>query len=247
MISWEPAPVSREEYIRRAGDPDHVKRLAAAPADGATNPNLLGFINSGGLLGKGVCWWHSRFTRNALYLAYFLPGRPKPTEEGAWRIIRVLMAGKAVTAVPGYRCLADFSWDHRKAVQRTLEHQQLIDGILGFAWVNGLTGASTVTGPVMKLLMDRIHRETSFPGIAYVKFQTPGIDAHALLVTGTEPLPDGGYMVRYLDSNLPLEAETACKPGDRRLTLANGSAGVPYLERSGELRRLMELARGFTR
>lgn len=246
MTVWEPAPVSREEYIRRAGDPDYVRMLAAVPDGGGPNPNLLSFTNSGGLLGKGVCWWHSRFTRNALYLAYFLPESRKPADDQARRIIGTLMSGSAVTAVPGYGDLAGFSRDHRKTIQKTLERRQLIEGILEFAWINGLTGASSVTGQRMERLMGVVHREVSSRGIAYVKFQTPGIDAHALLITGTEALPGGGYTVRYLDSNQPQEAELVHNPGEGYLILRNGSTGVPYLQRSGELKNIKRLVKEFT-
>ncbi|MBN2586631.1 MAG: hypothetical protein JXR55_04985 [Candidatus Fermentibacteraceae bacterium] len=219
--------------------------MTAAPPGGGPNPNLLGFRNTGGLFGKGVCWWHSRFTRNALYLACFQPELPRPGETEVRRILGNLMKAKAVTAIPGYSNLREFSLDHRAAIQRTLERRQLFEGLFLFAWVNGLSGSSR-TGPCrMKALMDRIHTESA-KGLVYAKLQTPGLDAHSIIVTGTERLPEGGYEVRYLDSNSAGENVLYYRVGYSHLTLETGMTGVPYVQRSGELCRIRKLVRRFS-
>ncbi len=220
------------------------RSLTADPPGGGPNPNLLGFTNTGGLLGKGVCWWHSRFQRNALYLAYFQPELPRPGPAELRRILGNLMNAKAVTAIPGYSNLREFSIDHRAEIQRTLERRQLFEGLFLFAWVNGLTGSSRVGPCRMKALMDHLQTESA-KGLVYAKFQTPGLDAHSILVTGMERLPEGGCSVRYLDSNSTGERSLLYRVGYSCITLASGMTGVPYVQRSGELRRIRKLVQRF--
>lgn len=247
MPAWRPAALSMQEYLSSAGKLDYVRALAANPQDGTPNPNLLRHINGGGLLKKGVCWWHSRFTRNALYLAYFLPDEKRPDERETRLITGRLMMAGGVTAIPGFPNLREFSEANWALIQKTLERRQIIEGFLQFAWINGLAGRSRVSPARMETLMKRVHSETSSKGISYVKFQTPGLDAHALLITRSEPLPDGGYALRYLDSNLPREAALEYRPGDTHLSLESHLTGVPYLQRKGELARIAKVIAGFAR
>jgi hypothetical protein len=149
-----------------------------------------------------------------------------------------------VTAIPGYSNLREFSIDHRAEIQRTLEGRQLFEGLFLFAWVNGLTGSSRVGPCRMKALMDRLHTESA-KGLVYAKFQTPGLDAHSILVTGTERLPEGGYAVRYLDSNLRGEGRMLYHVGYVYVRLESGMTGVPYVQRSGELCRIRKLVEEF--
>lgn len=245
MSDWRPAAVSREEYLELCRNPSLVRSLAANPPGGGPNPNLLCFGSRGGLLGRGVCWWHSRFTRNALYLSYFLPDRSGPSPAEARAIISTLMKAGGVVAIPGYRNLGEFSKDHETAIQRTLERRQLFEGFLQFAWINGLWGASSTSWNVLRRGMMRIGEETSSTGLAYAKFQTPGLDAHAILLTEMVELEGGGFRARYLDSVSRREETFLLQPGDRRVELASGMTGVPCLQRSGELRGLRRRMRDF--
>src|SRR5438270_754213 len=43
----------------------------------------LSFGNTGGIAHGGVCWWHSRFQRAAIYLTIFRPDLPKPSHRKA--------------------------------------------------------------------------------------------------------------------------------------------------------------------
>lgn len=212
-----------------AGTPGYVRALAMNPPDGRANPNLLCFRNSGGLLGKGVCWWHSRFTRNALYKAYFLQEHPGPSRSEANRLIGKIMSGKEAVPIPGYGNLREFSRDHRRSIQAVLERRQVFEGVFRFAWVDGLIGRSSLAPGKMGVLMDRLHTRASSEELTYVKFQTPGLDAHSLLITGVEPLPCDGYSVGYLDSNLPGHSVTEYRRGEGSLRLATGMTGVPHI------------------
>ncbi len=235
---WRPAAVSREEYAARALSKDYARALAANPPGASSNPNLLAFGNSGGILRNGVCWWHSRFTRAALYLVYFEPSKPRPGPGAVREAVRSVMDADRVVEIPGYSCLRDFSADCRQDIQKVLERRQISDGVLRFAWVDGLAGSHRVSAARLAALMDRIHAETSREGLAYVKLQIRGIDAHSLIVTEMEPLDGGGYRCSYLDSNWPLERVWTYRPGQVTASAVTGMPGVPYLQRTGELRRI---------
>lgn len=242
---WRPAAASLREYRENAGKPAYLRSLTANPPGGGPNPNLPGFTNSGGLLGKGVCWWHSRFTRNALYLAYFRPGRPCPGAVEAGRIISSLMKARRVTPVPGYSCLRDFTLDHREAVQKELEKRQMIEGLFRFAWINGLSGCSSASPSRLGELVEEIRAESA-KGLVYAKFQTSGLDAHSIVVTGTERLQDvKDCLMRYLDSNSLREETVRFRYGQRRLELASGMKGVPFPQRSRELTGILMTVRRF--
>lgn len=243
-VEHAPAAMSRSEYARAAADPDFVRHLTADPPEGGPNPNLLGFTNHGGLLGKGVCWWHSRLTRNALYLAYFLPEEPPPPPAGVSRILGDLMNARAVTAVPGHSCLRRFSLEHRDEIESLLQRRQILEGFLHFAWINGLVGLCRMEPCRMRSAMEHLH-EAAMRGLVYVKFQNPGLDAHSIIVTSSEKLRGGGYLSRYLDSNSRKEESFAYHFGYRYVTLASGMTGVPYVQRSGELTRILGLLRDF--
>jgi hypothetical protein len=235
--TWRPAASSRGQYADNAGRIEYVRALAADPPGGLPNPNLLAFTNGGGLLGKGVCWWHSRFTRAALYLAYFEPDSPRPARREVRDIIATLMDARGVVAIPGYASLREFSEANRGEIQKLLERRQLQDGVLRFAWVDGLTGSPSVESRRLEDLMDRIHAET-LEGLAYVKLQIRGLDAHSLVFTEMEPLRGGGYRCSYLDSNWPGERIWEYRAGLDPVSAATGIPGVPYLQRTRELRRM---------
>lgn len=236
--------MSREEFRACAGSPDYARSLAVNPPGGGSNPNLLSFINTGGLLGEGVCWWHSRFTRAALYLAYFEPDAPRACGRRLHSILSGLMDAGGIVAIPGYRNLREFSEDNRRSIQAIFDRRQLSDGILRFAWVNGLAGASKVRPAKLLSLMDSIH-EATLEGLSYVKLQVRGIDAHSLVVTAMDPLPGGGYRCCYLDSNWPGERVWEYRPGSDSVSAVTGIPGVPYLQRVGELRKMKRMVARF--
>jgi hypothetical protein len=234
------------DFEANAGRIDYLRALATDPPGGLPNPNLLAFTNRGGLLGKGVCWWHSRFTRAALYLVYFEPDSPRPARREVREIVSSIMDARRVVEIPGYANLREFSEENGESIQKLLERRQLSDGILRFAWVNGLSGSSSAGPSKLGVLMDRIHAETVV-GLAYVKLQIRGLDAHSLVFTGMEPLPGGGYRCTYLDSNWPGERTWEYRTGLGTASGLCGAPGIPYLQRSGELarmRRLVSLSSG---
>jgi hypothetical protein len=110
--------LSAESFCADRKNIDFVKDLTLS------SNNLMSFTNHGGLANGGVCWWHSRFQRNALYLTLYKPDLPKPNDEETRDIVAAIRAGDAVVEIPGYKNFAEFSKDKEAAIQRELEKWQ---------------------------------------------------------------------------------------------------------------------------
>ena len=115
---------SDESFCRDRQDRDFVKDLTM------DSSNLMTMRNHGGILNSGVCWWHSRFQRNALYLTIYKPALDKPDQNEVVRIIKKIRAAREVVTIPGYRNFAEFSYDNEALIQRELEKWQKGDGII---------------------------------------------------------------------------------------------------------------------
>lgn len=220
---------SEESFCSDRKDEKFVKDLTM------NSNNLMAFRNQGGLIGGGVCWWHSRFQRNALYLTIYKPHLAKPTAEEAKELIKQIREAKDVIVIPGYRNFYDFSAENAQQIQRELEKWQKGDGVIRFAWVKGLSGTSTVTPEALKASMDALYEEVEINNnIAYNKLQIPGIVAHAWLVVNVEKVL-GGYNLEVLDSNFPSRTQIfRYREGDTELDYHGSFKFTPYLERTNE-------------
>ena len=197
------------------------------------------FQNHGGLANGGVCWWFSRFQRNALYLTIYKPNETKPTTDEARDIIAKIRSAKEVVTIPGYRNFASFADENQSLIQRELEKWQKGDATLRFAWVTGLSGNSTVESTKMKDLMDKIYQEVEVnKNIAYNKLQIPGIDSHAWLVVHMKKV-NSGYDLEILDSNFPRSTELyQYREGDKTIDYHGYFHFTPYLERTDEMKKI---------
>ena len=204
--------------------------------------NRLSFTNQGGLFNSGVCWWHSRFTRNANYLAFFSPNKPPlfdPTE-----LIKKIRKGREVVEIPGFRNLREFSTYYQNEIQDVLENWQIVDGAINQQWVVGLWGKSEVSESNMKKRMDKLHARVSNGEVVYQKLQIDGIDAHAWLVVGMEKF-SGGYNLYVVDSNYRGIDRYVYKEGDRSFEHPFYGKFVPYTGRMAEERRLNKVKNKF--
>ena len=68
-------------------------------------------------------------------------------------------------------------------MQRFLERMQIRDGLFRFAWVDGLSGRSSLPPGRLAALMDSICESNERDGLSYVKLQVLGWDAHAWIIT----------------------------------------------------------------
>ncbi len=175
--------------------------------------NRLNFTNRGGLLNKGVCWWHSRFTRNANVLVYFSPSKPKPVSmRELKKILKKIQKGREVVEIPGFTNLADFSKEYEEEIQSLLNKWQLSDGLIRQRWIGGLSGRSKVRPEKLKSIMDDTFYKVQNGEVVYQKLQEKGITAHAWLVIGMKPTNDG-YKLHVVDSNYKRVREVTYRYG----------------------------------
>lgn len=198
--------------------------------------NRLARANSGGFGGGGVCWWHSRLQRAALYLAVFRPDLPRPSRDQAQRLLDRLVRMDEVVTVPGFDDLEGFSRFFSDEVQDRLDRWQVEDGVLHLAWVRGMGGQSEVTPEVLEARVEALLRSVTVDRkIHFNMLQMPGLPAHAWLVIGGRRVADGARL-EVIDSNVPGQVLTiSYRKGDTTLELPYaGWTFVPYLAYSSD-------------
>lgn len=165
----------------------------------------IAFRNSGGLFNKGVCWWHNRLQRSAVYLARFRPELPRPSTKEVRRILEFLKIMDRVVIIPGYADFESFSRDYQKSIQSLLNQWQKFDGFINHEWRRGISGSSSLAPSEMKKRMDHVYKfyRTS-PTPLWIMAQIKGITSHSFLVLSMEKLTHG-YVMSVIDSNHPLE------------------------------------------
>jgi hypothetical protein len=223
--------MSEKRFCSDRLDKNFVKKLAM------DSDNLMSFNNHGGLVNGGVCWWHSRFQRNALYLTIYKPDLPLPSASEAYELVKKIRAGSEVVVIPGYRNFLEFTSDNEEIIQHELEKWQRGDSFIGFAWVRGLSGSSEVAPEKLKALMDQIYQEVEVnKNISYNKLQIKGVTAHAWLVVEMKKF-SGGYNLKVIDSNRANTVDTyTYREGDTNIIENHFNFSfTPYLERSNEL------------
>lgn len=189
------ASQNKAEFCADRENPEYYQKLLL------NDENRLSFTNRGGLVNGGVCWWHSRFTRKAAYLAIFRPDLPKPTKDEAYDIVLAIRMGRKVVEVPGYRNLYEFSRAHRDVIQQRLERWQVGDGFMRQQWAVGLWGGSRVSAEELSERMDDLYEEVVEDNdVAYQVLQIKGVVAHAWLVVDMEKTAKG-YNLLVIDSN----------------------------------------------
>lgn len=243
------ASTSKTEFCEKAKHLRYFKGLAVSEVF-EVNENCISFANHGGLLGKGVCWWYSRFQRNVFYLTTYRPALPRPSRREAKEIIAKIRRGRAVVEIPGFKNFGEFSIDHEDLIQRALERWQIFDGIVLFSWINGLAGKSELPASELRQIMDELYARVECQHhIAYVKVATPTIGAHAWLVVGMRPTYKSeleeitGYTVRFLDSNSAGGSISTLYYSDGMTSLAGRV--IPYVQREGDFDRYAKAIRRY--
>ena len=191
--------------------------------------NRVGFKNNGGLFNGGVCWWHSRLQRSAVYLSRFDPEQARPSQAEAQTIIRHLIRFDSVVLIPGYSNFRDFSSDYAELIQRELNLWQIKDGFINQEWARGIYGIPRMPADTLHARMDRIFErfKTSKPGL-WMMAQIPGITSHALLLIGMDAT-DHGYDLKVIDSNHPETTRTLdYQYGDHAIDLGKDTF-TPFL------------------
>lgn len=225
-------PTSRDEFCAQASNLDNFKQIAQLPE------MRMAEANYGGLMDGGVCWWHSRMQRAAIYLTVYRPELPKPNKEEAQEIIERLSNYQEVVEIPGYANFEEFSAAWYQDIQSRLEFWQKKDGIAQQVWIDGLMGHIKTSPSKLKKMMDDLYEEVETKGrITYQKLQMPGIVSHAWLVIGMKKTSNG-YEISYIDSNYPSEVSThSYRNGDTQITEYDGF--VPYIRQRDEFREAL--------
>lgn len=223
---------SIESFCSDRGEKAFVKGLVE------DSQNLMSFKNRGGMRNGGVCWWHSRFQRNALYLTYYSPSKHKPASHEIPRLLRNIRNANHVIEIPGFKNFREFSTEYSQEIQTELEKWQRFEGFR-FTWIRGLRGSTRVSSEWLKTMMDNLYQEVIVRNhIAYQKLQMPGITAHAWLVINMLK-HDNGYDLEVLDSNFPnMTMLYQYRDGDTHLQYRNGTHFTPYLEFVNEMDRI---------
>ncbi len=221
-----------EQFCADRSQPKFVKDLTLDAT------NLMSFKNAGGLRNGGVCWWHSRFQRAALYLAHYNPSAQVPDVASAKRIIRTIRNATDVIEIPGFKNFLEFSNHFADEIQNELDAWQRFEG-LRFTWIRGLRGSTRVSAEWMQELMDNLYEETEVKGnISYQKLQMKGITAHAWLVVNMKKF-ENGYDLEVVDSNFQNMTKIyQYRHGDTYLLYREKSPFTPYLEHTFEMERI---------
>ena len=223
---------AKKKYCdERMASPDAIQKIIS------NTSNQLSMINQGGLFGAGVCWWHSRFTRAAAYLAVFDPSLPRPTNDEAKDIISHLRKRKGVITIPGFKDLQEFSIYHREEIQSKLGDWQRTDGIMKASWVKGLKGNSAVDPADLQKKMDSLFERISNGETVFQTLQMPGIVAHSWLVTGMSKEAEG-YKLTVVDSNFGGTDTYYYRSGMREFTYEGSISFVPYTSQNSEEEKL---------
>lgn len=233
---------SRRAFCSDRESSNYIKSLAQ------TRKANMSFLNRGGIGNAGVCWWHSRFVRNALYLTYYRNDLQRPSERQAKKLIKKIRKGKSVVMIPGFKDFREFSREYKDLIQKQLEKWQLFDGLIAQQWVVGLSGKSEVKEEKLQSMMDDLYSYVvGGKNIAYQKLQIKGIDAHAWLVVDMKKRAYG-YDLYIIDSNFyKAPIRYTYNYGDTHFTHPDYGNFVPYLEKEKELRRLKKTVTKFCR
>lgn len=240
-----PLPQSNSEYCTRFGSgPNDRTTIQDLSSESL---NLMSFKNAGGLFKGGVCWWHSRFQRNILYLSIFRPDLPKAIKKNEIQnIIHQVRLGNKVFIIPGYSNFADFSADNQELILAELNDWQLYDGVILGGWLDGLKGDTSVPANVLQKKMDEVYDYVAIKKkIAYEKLQIKGITSHAWLIVDMKKTASG-FDLGIIDSNNPRMTELyVYKLGDKNFFLNSYGNFVPYLEFTREEERLVQAGKEF--
>lgn len=205
----------------------------------------MGFRNHGGLVNGGVCWWHSRFQRNAAYLTYYSPDKKRPSLEQAKSLIKDIRRGKKVVEIPGFKNFNEFSMAYAHEIQNRLEGWQRTDGFINQAWLTGLAGTTETTPEKMQENMDELYAQVSQGEVVYQKLQLKGIIAHAWLVIDMEKTSDG-YVLSVVDSNYPVSTNVyTYRTGMTSLNYSYIGKFVPYTHKDNEEEKLKKVVASF--
>jgi hypothetical protein len=193
------------------------------------NPeNKLSFENPGGWFDAGLCWWHSRLQRAALYLTNYRPSLPKPNAQRALQIIDNVFRLKTVEVIPGFSNFQQFSHAFEKMITQYLSYIQVEDTAYFTFWRGVRPGR--VSAAFIQNQAERIYRRVAIDDkVQYVALKglSHWYESHAWLMVGAVR-SESKIDFYYLDSN----DSPQITPNKFTFTLGESTLNnlVPYLQ-----------------
>jgi len=193
------APVLRYDDPNPFASSDICQMKAEDFLAKASHPlNLTPNYNAPGPLGTGMCWWHSKMQRAAVYLAVFdRPDSAKPTTAEALHIFAKLRDLKEVVSVPGFTNWFDFSKAYKTEFYQILGHWEVRD-TLQLQFLKGIR--STETSPET---LRKISQEVNeYKRLTFLLLKMPLLEAHSWLAQSFD-LNGSDFKAGFIDSNSP--------------------------------------------
>lgn len=161
--------------------------------------NLTANHNAAGPLNTGMCWWHSKMQRAAIYLAVFdRPDQPAPSREEAIQIFKDLRNYKKVVSIPGYTNWKEFSDAFSSEFYQELGNWEIAESLrLGF--VQGLRAEGTTSTQMLQKISDEVN---DYKRVTFVLLKMPLLEAHSWLLQSME-LKGSDFIAGFIDSNWP--------------------------------------------
>lgn len=214
----------------------------------------LAFDNPAGTFQTGLCWFHSRLQRSAMYLAHFRPELPKPGKLVAKQLIRELIWMDRVVVVPGFADLHEFS-EHYRA-----------------EFISALNKWSVVTVPAMASRLGDRARENDPNEVRYrieslyrlwnerrevlfLRYSTGdfplGLFSHSKLILQAEPLYETGQVAPRVTGYrfLELDPNASVRPYwvYQYFTASSEPVAIGYVAYDGDLVSISKALREYCR
>jgi hypothetical protein len=223
------SPIGREDFCRKMSQPGFVQE--ALSTDKSTH---LAFDVRPTKWGIWSCWWNARIQRAFSYLAVYRPDLPRPTKSQARRIIKRITQRRAVTEIPGYANL----WDFSRAWEATF-YDYIADWQLGelllLGWINGVNpDYESTTETKVRETIDEIYRKVTvdrWTVHVLIQYDYKAEETHAINIIGGEKTGDGfrfEVVDNYIDFEEPIKY-AYYSFGDSVLRY-EGFEGPPYIK-----------------
>lgn len=252
------APQSKAELCQNYHNDEMQARLLK-------QENQLAFVNLPGIINNGICFWHSRFTRNAAALAYFSPEKAKPqsfpharktkgpfgpkqrsqkyiVEDSVEDIVDKIAFGREIVEIPGFNNLNEFSKYFARPIYQRIMMWQLTESIFTQRILMLAAKGSYFTTPnEMQEIMDKLYAEVRQGTPVFQILQHKGFsEVHSWLVLDMRPTATG-YILKVLDSDFLGVQTHEYKTGEDHLEHPTRGDFVPYTAYDFELSRLQKL------
>jgi hypothetical protein len=186
----EPNPLASADICKMRAEDFLVK--AQHPS------NLTSNFNAAGPLGTGLCWWHSKMQRAAIYLAVFdQPEMPKPTKAEALHIFAMLRDLKEVVSIPGFQNWFDFTAAFHDEFYQILGHWEIRDTVQ-LEFLKGVRIQSTSPETLQKISQE----VNDYKRLTFLLLKMDSLSAHSWLAQSFE-LEGTNFNIGFIDSNIP--------------------------------------------